>query len=244
LNPFSYEAELLAIAVLLYLYDSSVLLFSNEALLTSSAEARWTAVWGWTGFVLVGKSLCVLNPLTPHVPAFRLSWQFERKDVADADRSWTDGARLLRRLRATTLGCAIGLFLFLPLGLFTSLGTYALIAAAAAVYGSTIVGLLRLLGVRDRLGLSGWRFTGFAFECIVCPPFSANMARRIALAQRVEEALPDAAYRLVDPDSWRRLRAYCESRIDEEIDSSTENSPRRANLETRKRQLESMSVAR
>lgn len=244
MNPFPYESELLAIAILLYLYDSSVLLFSNEALLTNAAGRRWSVVWGWTGFVLAGKSLCMLNPLTPHIPAFRLNWQFEGKDGDDTDRSWTERAALLTRLKGSTLACAVGLFVLLPLGLFSPLGAYALVAAAVVIYGSTIVGLALLSRVRDRLGLAGTRFAGFAFECLVCPPFSAHMLRRIALAQRIDEPLTSAACRLVDQASWNRLRAYCESRIDEEMQSAAESSARRAGLETRKRQLETMSAAR
>jgi hypothetical protein len=244
LNPFSYEAELIAIATLLYLYDSSVLLYSNEAILTNTADGRWSAAWGWHGFVLAGKSLCMLNPFTPHRPSFRLRWQFEEGDEMTADGSWSERVELLKRLRISTLACAVGMFVVLPTGLFSPLGAYALIPAAAIVYGSAIVGLIRLSRVRDRLGLGGMRFTGFAFECLACPPFSANMLRRVALSQAIEESLTGAGARLADGESWDRLRAYCESRLDEEMQSMAEDSPARAGLEARKRRLQSTSAVR
>jgi hypothetical protein len=238
LNPFSYESELIAIAIVLYLYDSSVLLYSNEAILTSAAASRWSASWGWSGFVLAGKSLCMLNPFTPHHPAFRLRWRFETADETNADRSWTERVDLLKRLRISTIGCAVGLFVLLPAGLFSPLGAYAVIPAVAIVYGSTIVGLARLSGVRDRLGLAGVRFAGLAFECLACPPFSANMLRRVALSQSIDEPLTSAGARLADEENWNRLRAYCESRLDEEMQSMAEDSATRTALEVRKRGLQ------
>lgn len=244
MNPFSYEAELVAIAIFLYLYDSSVLLFSNEAILTNSAAGRWSAAWGWSGFVLAGKSLCMLNPFTPHHPSFRLRWQFEEADGLDADLAWTERADLLKRIRLSTLACAIGLFVLLPAGLFSSLGAYALIPGVAIVYGSAIVGLARLSAIRDRLGLGGIRFTGFAFECLACPPFSANMLRRVALSQTIGESLTRAGARLADEEGWTRLRAYCESRLDEELQSTAEGTATRAGLEASKRRLQAMSAAR
>jgi hypothetical protein len=244
LNPFSYEAELIAITIFLYLYDSSVLLYSNEAILTNTAVGRWSAAWGWSGFVLAGRSLCMLNPFTPHRPSFRLRWQFEESDEVEADGSWNERVDLLKRLRASTLACAIGMFVLVPAGLLSSLGAYALIPGAAIVYGSAIVGLVRLSFVRDRLGLGGIRFTGFAFECLACPPFSANMLRRVALSQSIGESLTSAGARLADEENWNRLRAYCESRLDEEMQSVAEDSAARAGLEARKRRLRAMSAVR
>ena len=239
MNPFSYEAELIAIAIFLYLYDSSVLLYSNEAILTNTADGRWSAAWGWSGFVLAGRSLCMLNPFTPHHPSFRLRWQFEDADDIGADRSWADRVDLLKRLRISTLACAAGLFVLLPAGLFSSLGAYAVVPAVAIVYGSAIVGLARLSRVRDRLGLGGLRFMGFAFECLACPPFSANMLRRVAMSQTIDEPLTSAAARLAGSQSWARLRVHCESKLDEEMQTTAEDPAARARLEARKRSLQS-----
>jgi hypothetical protein len=244
LNPFSYEIELLAIIVFLYLYDSSVLLYANEAILATSGGARWTASWGWPGFVVAGKSPCMLNPLTPYRASFRLSWQFDGAGERGGDPSWTKTADLIRRLGPTTVVCAVGLFLLLPLGLFTPLSTYALIGAAVLIYGSTITGLVRLGGIRHELGLKGLRFASFAFECLACPPFSANMLRRIALSQKVAEPLTLAGCRLLDATTWTRLRGYCESRLEEEMQALAQDSAARAALELRKRELANRSSAR
>jgi hypothetical protein len=242
LNPLSSEVELFALVCALYLYDSSVLLFSNEALLTAKSPRRWSLELGFYGFLLAGRSLCILNPFTPQSPAFRLNWDYLRPGVGVADSPWPLQADRLRRLSVTTRISAAALLVLLPLGLFSPLKGYALVPALLLLYGSAIVGLIRLRSLRSELKISGARYAGFVFECLACPPFAANMVRRIALQQRVPESLPSAGARLLSAEEWDRLRVRCQSLLDAELERLDGSPLERAPLDAAKRALDSMPV--
>jgi hypothetical protein len=240
LSLLSYEAELLALAVIFYLYDACVLLYSNEAVFVCNGAGRWAVTTGRSGFMFSGRSLCVLNPFTPHRPSFRLHWDFERLDSAGKDSAWSARAQEFKRLVPTTLTGGIALFLLLPLGMFTALGRYAVIPAVLLLYGSTLLALFRLRREGILAALDGWRFLGFAFECLACPPFAVNMVRRITLAERIAEPVPLAAVRLLDADSWMRLRDHCLLRLDEAMQLVAENSDDQKLLEAQRQRLSAL----
>src|SRR5262249_31803633 len=152
-----------------------------------AGRGRWRAALGQPTLRVAGRAVHVLNPLAPHHGTFRLRWEFERAPAADTDPSWSALAQPLRVLAPTTLCGAAALFIVLPLGLLTPLGVYAIVPAVALLYGSAIVGLIRLSRLRARGEIHVPRFAAFAFECLACPPFAANMLRRLTLAQRVPE---------------------------------------------------------
>jgi hypothetical protein len=233
----SYEVELLALAALFYFYDSSVLLYSNEAILICDGGQRWSATTGWRGFVLAGRSLCVLNPLTPYRPSFRLHWEFDRLQSEGNDLTWPNRARELKGIGPLTVTAGIALFFLLPLGMFTELGRYAVISAVSLLYGSILLALFQLhrKGILTAFGVQ--HFWGFAFECIACPPFAVNMVRRITLAYRLAEPLPLAAVRLLSADRWAGLRDRCVSRIDDAIQQVAEDSHEHEALEAQKQRL-------
>ncbi len=226
----------MALAAALYLYDSSALLYRNEALLSCSASGRWHAAFGWTRFVIAGRSLVMLNPFTVGQPAFRLQWQFEAAVSAAPDTGWQTMARRLIGLRWSARGAACGLFVLLPLGLFTPLGAGAIWAAVLFIYGSAIFGVIHLWILKDSLGLTAAGYAALAFECLVCPPFAANMIRRIALRQRITESFPHAAANLLRGEQRLRARAQCEARLDEVI-IAVEGPGDAAALQARKAQI-------
>jgi len=224
----SYEAELFGLALLLYLYDSSALLYSNEAVFSCNRARRWSVSTGWAGFTFAGRTLCILNPFTPHHPAFRLAWdvasiqtlEIQTQEIqppavhstASDRESWSDRASSFDRLLLTTWLAWIALFVVLPVGLFTAAGAYAVVPALVLFYASTVVALWRLRQSTALRPPDLKRFLSFAFECLACPPFAANMIRRITLQERIAEPVPLAGIRLLDPERWDRLRAHCASR--------------------------------
>jgi hypothetical protein len=237
----SYEVELFALAILFYLYDSSVLLYSNEAVLTCDSAQHWTAATGWVGFVLAGRALCVLNPFTPHRPAFRLNWKFSGLEAENTDLSWSERTLQLKALAPMTLTAGLALFILLPLGMFTALGSYAVIPALVLLYGSTILALLLLRRKRTLASFERRRFIAFAFECLACPPFAVNMVRRITLANRISEPLPLAAVRLLDAAGWAQLRGHCISRLEDAMRLVTANSNEEKLLEAQKQRLSALA---
>jgi hypothetical protein len=233
----SYEVELLALAALFYFYDSSVLLYSNEVILICDSGQRWSATTGWRGFVFAGRSLCVLNPLTPYRPSFRLHWEFDRLEYEGKDLTWSNRAQEFKSIGPLNLTAGIALFFLLPLGMFTELGRYAVISAVSLLYGSILLALLQLRrkGILAAFGVQ--HFWGFAFECIACPPFAVNMVRRITLAYRIAEPLPLAAVRLLNTERWVELRDRCVSRIDDAMQRVGEDSHEHRTLQAQKQRL-------
>jgi hypothetical protein len=227
----------LLLALLLYLYDSSVLLHSNEGVLTCDRDGHWSASTGWIGFVLRGRSLCLLNPFTPHRPSFRLNWNFEALPAGDP--RWSELAKPIMALGPLTLAAAVALFVLLPLGLLTALRAYAVIPAVVLLYGSLVWALIRLYRRKLLLGRRQ-RFLGFAFECLACPPFGVNMVRRITLADRINEPLPVAGARLLAAPQWAELQTRCLARIDEAGLLDPEDSAENAALEAQKSRLKAL----
>jgi hypothetical protein len=236
----SYELELIALAAMFYLYDSSVLIFSNEAILTSAGAERWSAIAGGTGFSLAGRTLCILNPLTPYRPSFRLHWDFETLELGRADPLWSNRAQEFKTFAPLSVIAGVALFLLLPLGMFSDLGRYAVIPALFLLYGAIVLALIRLYRKRVSLSMSGRRFWGFAFECVACPPFGINMVRHLTLADRVGEPAPLAAARLLDPARWGQFRDLCVARLDAAIDTAIEDPREQAALQAQKLRMSTL----
>lgn len=236
----SYEVELLVLAVLFYLYDSSALLYSNEAIMTCDRGQRWSAITGWTGFMFFGRSLCMLNPFTPHRPSFRLHWNLDRLDTEGELPPWAAYAEALKTLAPMNLAAGIALFIILPLGLLTALGAYAIVPALVLLYGSTVIALFQLRRLRVPVAVGRKGFWGFAFECLACPPFAVNMVRRITLLDRISEPLPLAAARLLDGDRWAILRKHCISRLDEAMLRVAEDSNELKSMQAQKQRLSTL----
>lgn len=232
----SYEIGLFGLAVFFYLYDSTVLLYSNEAVLASDIRRHWSAATGMAGFLLAGRTLCVLSPFTPHRPSFRLRWDFN--SLAQAPHSqWMDRAHELKVLAPTTLTAAMGLYVLLPLGMFTALGAYAVIPALALLYGSIIVSLFLVRRRKILITPGGTRFLALAFECIACPPFGVNMVRRTTLGIGIAEPLPLAAVRLLDATGWAKLRLLCVGRIEDALQSVAAGSAEEKLLQAQRQRL-------
>jgi hypothetical protein len=233
----SYELGLFGLAVFFYLYDSTVLLYSNEAILVCDGRLQWHAATGMTGFLLAGRTPCMLNPFAPHRPSFRLSWDFSSLDPQGVKSQWMERAQELKVLAPTTLTAGIGLFILLPLGMFTVLGAYAIISALVLLYGSIVVSLI-LVARRGLLITPGWRrLLLLAFECLACPPFGVNIVRRTTLGYRIAEPLPLAAARLLNAAGWANLREFCVARLGDALRLVSADSNEQKSLEAQRQRL-------
>jgi hypothetical protein len=237
----SYEFGLFALAVLFYLYDSTVLLYSNEAVLTC-AGSKWIASTGFYGFLFAGRTPCVLNPFAPHQPAYRLNWDFHALPAAPA-AACLEASAGLKVLTATSVGAAAALFIVLPLGMFTALGAFAVIPALILLYGSIVVSLILVRRRGILIAHDRRSFMALAFECLACPPFGVNMVRRTTLSYRISEPLPVAAARLLDAADWARLRTLCISRLQDALQLSAADSNEEKLLEAQKARLLALGSA-
>ena len=230
------EALLMALAIGLYFFDSALLLYFDEGIVLPAGRGRWLVRFGSNNVRLMGKDLFLPNPLTPHRPLYRLSWRVPALPAA-ADGEWAQRRALFRGLTLPVWGVALALFVLLPLGLFSRLGTPVLLAAVVLLYLSILAALSWLAFHRARLPLPAKTLVLLAFECLVCPPFALNLVRTVSLAMPVAEDLAVAARRLQAPADWNATRLELIQRLEEEIDGEEEDSERAALLARSRRRL-------
>lgn len=234
----SAEASLMLLAAALYLYDSLLLLSSNEAVLLRGWGRRWSAGFGANQWKLGGKEPYLPNPFAPQHPLFRLAWTFEGEaKEAAAGAAPLQAPAWIDWLGTTVVTSAICIFVLLPLGLFSSVGTAFTVSAVAGLYLSILASLGMVFRRRGELGLSDWQFAGMAFQCLVCPPFAVNLVRKVCTRVVVDEPFTQAAQRTVRPEDMLEVNAQCLLRIEEQIDFEVPDTPRMQALQATRARL-------
>jgi hypothetical protein len=167
----------------------------------------------------------------------RLRWNLYAPDLPGADESWSQEIPKLMAGAPWVVSAAIALFLLLPIGLFTPLGTYAILPAVCVLYSSILLALVFMRAHCARPQLTGLRFAGLTFECLACPPFGVNLVRRVALRCPVRESLLRASARLLPASERDALRAHCLATLDRELWRLEESSAERQSLEKQRARL-------
>ena len=229
------ELLLMALAIGLYLYDSALLLYVNEAVVMPARGGRWLVRFGCARVRLLNRELLVPHPLLPHRPLFRLDWRFPSKTAASCD--WAALRAALRPLAPMVWGMALALFVLLPLGLFTRAGDPLAIAALVVLYLNLLAALAWLWLKKAGLGIPGRRLALLSFESLVCCPLGLNIVRKISLSLRVEEDLVVAARRLQAAQDWSETCAELIARLEEEMSDEAEDAARLAVLRMSRQQL-------
>jgi hypothetical protein len=227
---------LMALVVGLYLYDSTLLLRRDEGVLMPARRGRWSVGLGSHSYQLLGKYVFIPNPFLPHRPLFRASWRFEG-DVSAVQENWEARRNALRPVAPTVGGMAVAFFVLLPLGFFTRLGDWALLAAIALLYLSIVAALAWTWKNRSTFELSGKQFAALAFESVVCSPFALNLIRSLSAHMPVREDLVSASRRLQTTDDWQATRRRLVARLDEAIEVAEEGSERMAGLLEHRRRM-------
>lgn len=218
----------------LYWYDSFLLLARNEAVLVRGWRNRWRAGFGANGLKLGAREPYLPNPLTPHWPLFRLSWSLEGDSPEARVARPLQVPDEIALLQPFAMGSGLLLFMVLPIVLFLPLGFAFLVGTVAALYLNILVALGLVFWRRRRLHLSSKQFAGQAFECLVCPPFSVNLIRRLCAKIPVDESFTAATARLVPGEGLAAVNAQCLIRLEEQMDFEPEGSARMSSLEAAK----------
>ncbi|MFY9317371.1 MAG: hypothetical protein WAO95_17675 [Burkholderiales bacterium] len=215
---------MIAVAAAIYLVDCVVLLERGQALWTRSALS-----FGSLHYQVRGRSVALLNPLTPFIPAFRTLPLFSA-----SPGSSPEAARYLRALSplaAPSLLQQLLVFVALPYCLYRLPG-WPLLAALLLAYANAVL-LLGLLWWRLRGARIGARpLVGLAFGALVCLPLSLNALRKAALAFDVAMDAREAIGRLPERDR-ERARGELAAQVAEamqELDEGDEQRRRLADL--------------
>ena len=227
---------LVGLVALLYIGDSALLLHRNEGVLIAARPGRWLVDFGSRDFRLTDKHVFIPNPLLPHRPLFRLTWQLEGNSP-DTAEDWGAHREAVHLLAPFIWVIASGLFVLLPLGFFTRLGDPALVAALVLIYLGIIAALTWVWRNRLRFHLDRKQFAVLAFESLVCSPLALNLVRKLCARVPVREDLVSASRRLQTADEWAGTRSKLVERLDEAIEIEEEGSPRMVEMIEHRRRI-------
>ncbi|RYX92519.1 MAG: hypothetical protein EOO28_21740 [Comamonadaceae bacterium] len=234
------EVLLMALVAGLYLYDSAMLLYANEAVLIARGRRKtWLSAFGSTGTTFRGKEFFLPNPLLPARPVFKLTWRQDEPEAAAVNHTgsgrmrgkvahaWNDRAAPLMRFRFPLWSLGLVMFGLLPASMAMGpSGDLLLLASFVLVYLHVAVILLMLWFSRRDVGLTGRQAAAIILDLLLCPPFALNLVRRLSLKVEVNEDFVDAARRLQSPPDWQATQEALLARMDDEIRNEGDDSPK------------------
>jgi hypothetical protein len=236
----SFEVLLPLGAVGLYLFDSTLLLYSNELLF-----ARRSGGWSFatsSSLLLAGRRVCFLNPFTPAIPQFRVRWSETDTRQEQESREELDAfLAALGPLRYLVIALWM-LLLAVPVELL-ALGTGIELLVLMAAFYVVVLGALGYIYVRRReLHVPGKSFLALSFDSLACAPFAINLVRKLALRRSVAGNPIDFARRTFDPATFSALiHAVCQ-RVSDEQQREYGQTPRWAKLEAYRKELIAMAA--
>jgi hypothetical protein len=203
---------LLGGVVVLYLYDSALLLYHNEIVLVSGRKG--CRVSGGSTLELRGRHVYLPNPLCPHRPLFRLNWP-EHGQFSGSTKP-VPSRRIVVALSVIAPWTLLLLFIFaigLPYTLLVLQSAQALLVWLAVVYAVIILTLLHVYWHRKALNLSGRAVAAIALDSLLCAPFALNIVRKIGLRQRFDGDLRVVAATRLSPQAVNDLAGILHQRI-------------------------------
>jgi len=165
--------------VLMYLYDSALLLYHDEV--AFETRRRGVVVDGGLMLELGGRLLFLPNPLTPHRPLYRLSWLAPASGAGGGAASLRRMAMRLSVLAPWSLLLLVLLAVGLPACLWLVGTSIALLAWLVALYTAILAALGVAFAKRRRLALTQRQLWSLARDALLCPPFALNLVRKISL---------------------------------------------------------------
>lgn len=209
----------------IYIFDSSLLLYVNEGIVSPKRRGDWDVSFGSGRFRIAGKEIFVPNPVTPHLPLYRLQWHIlESESVADG--AWGERQSMFAPLAPPIWGMMLALFIFLPLGLFSKYGEPMLLAAILLLYACIVSALILVGARRTKFGLTNRRFFALAFESLICSPLALNITRKISRELAIADDLVIAMRRMQSAEQWSVSRTGILARVDEEMEAEDDGSER------------------
>jgi len=238
----SFDVLLPLGAIGLYLFDSSLLLYSNE-LLFLKRRRGWTFAES-SSLLLLGRRACFPNPLTPGTPQFRIRWS--EADTRQEEETPGELERFLAALRPLQyLVIALwGGLVALPAELFLFGTGIELLLLMAAYYAVILAALAYIYARRGELRVSRKVFLALSFDSLACAPFAINLVRKLCMRRSLAGNPIFFARRTFDADTFTRLVRAVAGRVSEEQQREYGQTPRWARLEAYRQQLAAMEPSR
>lgn len=224
----SFSVLIMLIAVIIYIYDSAVFMYSDELLLARNLNGRYQCDFANHHFVMVGKLLVIQNLLLPHRPAFRVSWAPRASHAIQAGN-----ARRVRRVSNRLLMLApfiwlmaAALFVVAPFGLLI-VHKWIIVGLALAEYYVALGLFVTILMFNNRyLQLKGSEILAITFESIVCPPCGLNFIRKISWRLRLDDDFISLSRKIMSSARYKASLQSLQSKIDQELGDLDREDPR------------------
>jgi hypothetical protein len=231
----SFEVLLPLGAIGLYLFDSTLLLYSNELLFVRRGRG-----WGFvesSTLLLAGKRICFVNPLTPATPQFRVQWSERDPRQEQEDRAELEEFFQALRPVQYLVAALLVILLLLPVELFL-FGTGIELLVLMATFYTVILATLVYIFVRRRsLRLPGKSFAALCFDSLACAPFAINLVRKLSVRHGLAGNPITFARQAFDPSMLSTLLRAITARVGEEQQREDGQTPRWAELEAYRREL-------
>ena len=225
----SFEALFVIGVIGFYLYDSSMLLFSNELIFTAKRR-KWAFTSAESHWQMLGKNLYIPNPFTPSSVMFRVSWFITGSEQPPEDQHRLNNFILaLTPLRWMTYYLFALLIVVLPLIMLGYGAGLEFLIVVAAVYLTITVMLVLVWRQKEVLGLSKKTFAKLSFDSLACAPFALNLLRKITLQRSLSGDPIIFAREHFDTATFSQLIQNLARRIDaqiayEDVDSTRQRS--------------------
>jgi hypothetical protein len=234
--PFELMLVLGAIAV--YVFDSSMLLCTNEMVIVhkwpkctiSLPSSRWE---------LLRKHPYIPNPFTPHHGLIRTTW-YPKAEI----NAGYDSARLLemdkciRPIQAVTLSLLTLMVFALPFSLLVARTHFAFLIVIAAIYSHIIFMLVIIFFRRQTLRLAKREFAKLAFDSLACAPLAINVIRKLYLRQSLSSNTLAFMKEVCGGAAVAEFATQLTRRVDEMQNGFDDGSIEANNLAHFKRQLQ------
>ena len=224
----SFEALLVLGVLLFYLYDSLMLLNVNELVFQKSFKS-WSYRFPVFGFQILRKFPFLNNLLMPNFLAFNLSWPSPKEEI--------DCGRLeiliksLFPLQIIAFVLMLLIIFVLPFVAFIFDSGPELLALFMLIYLLIFLSVCYLFIYRDSLMLSGLKFLSIAFECILCPPFAINIARKVSLNYEIGSDPIDCSKTLFDKQTFKLFKSDLTSLLKTNMNYHDKGSARYTELQ-------------
>ena len=209
----SFEVLLPIGAIGFYVFDSALMLYADEIVLTRSG-AGWSSADSLR-LQFAGRRLYLPNPFTPARLLFRVHWS--GASAADGNEGLDVGklqdATSIPRFIVTLQ--MLLLFLVLPpVSILFGAGA-GLLVVFAVFYALTLAALAVVVVRRADLRLTGRQCALLSLEILACAPFAANLVRKLSLVRSPELRWLALAERTFTAAEKAELERSLTTRIDE-----------------------------
>ena len=180
---FSYETLLILGIYVFYIYDSALLVSSNQVIF-SEGFGFWSFSFPSGRLSFLRKLIYLPNLLLPFSALFIQSWPSKSNQITKPNiKKIQNFLRLLLPLRLMVMMASCLLLIVLPVMILNHVSTLFLLANVGLIYVLNLFMVIYICIKKVNFGLTNKDLFEIAFDCMACPSFAINAVRKVSLKQ-------------------------------------------------------------